>query len=64
MKDSEARKVINLLTKRIKQLDRELQLFKNPHPKNCKCKDCKGLVPDYTSITTYFDWWDDKTEVS
>jgi hypothetical protein len=51
MKDREARAVINLLNERIKQLDHEINLSKHPHIKGCKCKDCRGRVPDHMSIT-------------
>jgi len=51
MKDREARAIINLLQKRIKQLNTEIQYLKNPHPSDCKCADCEGRTVDYMSIT-------------
>ena len=69
MKDSEARDVINLLTKRIRQLDKDLQQVKNPHALDCKCKECQGLTADYFMITVgkkhpfgpvvSYEWWED-----
>jgi hypothetical protein len=51
MRDREARDVINLLNKRIKQLDKEIRMLKNPHPKDCKCNFCEGWTPDHLMIT-------------
>jgi hypothetical protein len=51
MKDSEARAIINLLQKRLKQLNKEIQMLKHPHPKNCECKWCQGWTPDHFAIT-------------
>jgi len=67
VKDSQARVVINLLTKRIEQLSKEIQLLQHPHPKNCKCKYCTGYTPDYMLISFdksrgYALWWKDGDE--
>lgn len=44
LKDEEARAVINLLSKRTNQLEREIELLKEPHPKDCKCDQCIGFA--------------------
>lgn len=66
MKDAEVRFVINLLNKRIKQLNHELWLLKQkPHSKECRCSDCLGRRADYFFISPdrlhgYFEWFEDK----
>jgi hypothetical protein len=63
MKDNEAREVINLLNRRLKQLDRELQLLKSPHPKKCGCNDCTGCTPDHFCIKIRgLGWFNDGDE--
>jgi hypothetical protein len=60
MKDSEARDVINLLTKRVRQLEQELAELRNPHQKGCKCVRCSGWKPDYFLVQFdrgYAAWW-------
>ena len=60
MKDHEARQVINLLNDRIKQLDHEIQILKNPHKKNCDCNSCKGLEIDhFCVIVRSLKWFQD-----
>jgi len=51
MKDAEARAIINLLQKRLKQVDKEIQMLKNPHPKDCECNFCQGWTPDHFATT-------------
>ena len=65
MKDSEARAVINLLNKRICQLDEILLAI--PHPSDCKCPKCNPHVPDHFARKlslrlqsgSGFDWFED-----
>jgi hypothetical protein len=65
LKDKEARAVINLLSKRIDQLEHEIELLKHPHPKDCKCDQCTGFKPDYFIVDLvtshggrYATWWE------
>jgi hypothetical protein len=60
VKDGEARAVINLLTKRLNQLDKELRIHQEPHAKDCKCDFCSGWTPDHFIVTfarDYASWW-------
>jgi hypothetical protein len=62
MKDQQARAVINLLTKRLNELSKEVTIHQNPHPKDCKCDFCSGWTPDHFIVTFergYASWWVD-----
>ena len=63
MKDCEARIVINLLTKRIRQLQQEIQKLQAPHVKECRCSACTDprFRANYFAIKIEgVNWWEDE----